>query len=272
MYYSNKFDCHVHSDCSPNGTDSIMLLSEYAIQRNLSGFAVTNTCDCDRYVEMQYSKRLFESVYSVYKARDVFKDSLEILNGIEISQPLFNPELTEKIIKNGHYDIVLATIKKLNDGRIISKINYPELSENEISDVFESYLSLILDLSQKSDFDVLSHIILPLRYVDLSLIPFFSLRNFDDIIEEILKNLIEKDRALEINTCSAREKLNSILPPVRIVRMFKELGGKYVTVGSGTHSAHLIGSDISEGLSVIQEAGFDSYCYFKARKPCLINL
>lgn len=272
MYYHNKFDCHVHSDCSPNGNDSIMLLSEYAIQRNLCGFAVTNTCDCDRYEQMQYSKRLYESVYSVYKARDVFKDSLEILNGIEISQPMFNLDLTNRIIKNGHYDIVLATIKKLTDGRIVSKIDYENLSESEINEVFEEYFTMILDICKYADFDVLSHIILPLRYVNLSKIPYFSLRSFDDIIEEILKVIIEKDCALEINTCSARENLNSILPPVRIVRMFKELGGKYITVGSGAHSALTIGSDLSEGLSMAHEAGFDSYCYFKERTPYLIKL
>ena len=55
MYYQKKFDCHVHSDCSPQGVHSMMSLCEQAVNRGLFGFAVTDCCDCDRFDEMQFS-------------------------------------------------------------------------------------------------------------------------------------------------------------------------------------------------------------------------
>ena len=82
MYYQKRFDGHVHSDCSPRGVHSMMSLCEQAINRGLFGMAVTDCCDCDRFDEMQFSERVRESVYCVYKARSVFEGSLVISNGI----------------------------------------------------------------------------------------------------------------------------------------------------------------------------------------------
>ena len=63
-----------------------------------------------------------------------------------------------------------------------------------------------------------------------------------------------------------------ILPPVRYLRMFKELGGEFITVGSGAHSAESLGADLSEGISLVAEAGFDNYCYFDRRNPVFISI
>ena len=88
----------------------------------------------------------------------------------------------------------------------------------------------------------------------------------------ILKKLAEDGKALEVNTSALRGKLNMILPPVRYLRMFRELGGEFITVGSGSHSCSSLGSDLSEGISLVHEAGFSSYCYYEKRKPVLIKI
>ena len=88
----------------------------------------------------------------------------------------------------------------------------------------------------------------------------------------ILKKLAEGGKALEVNTAALRGKLNMILPPVRYLRMYRELGGEFITIGSGSHSCASIGSDLGEGISLVHEAGFDSYCYFEDRKPVFINI
>ena len=81
MYYEKRFDCHVHSDCSPRGFDSVIGLCEQAVHRGLMGFAVTDCCDCDRLEEMRFAGRVTESVYCVHKARAVFGGDLIISTG-----------------------------------------------------------------------------------------------------------------------------------------------------------------------------------------------
>ena len=271
MYYQTKFDCHVHSDCSPRGVDSVMKLCEQAIHRGLCGIAVTDCCDCDRFDEMQSIERLRESVYCIYKARAVFSESLIISDGIEIGQ-LDNTAKADKII-NGHpFDIVLASVKKYSDGRKPSQIDYSTLSENEIVKLLETYYGLLYDTVMWGNFDVLSQLTLPMRYININEMPYFSIRFCDDIIEAILKKLAENGKALEVNTSALRGKLNMILPPVRYLRMFRELGGELITVGSGAHGTDSLGADLGEGISLVYEAGFEHYCYFDKRKPVFINI
>ncbi len=272
MYYQKRFDGHVHSDCSPRGIDSVMKLCEQAVNRRLMGFAVTDCCDCDRFDEMQFSERVRESVYTVYKARSVFGDSLVILNGLEVGQPLDNIGKADKIIKSTPFDMIAASVKKCPDGRKLSEINYNELSEREITKLLESYFELLLRTSDWGNFDVLSQLTLPMRYINSETMPYFSIRNCDDIIEAILKKLAENGKALEVNTSPLRGELNMILPPVRYLRMFREFGGELITVGSGAHSCQSLGEDLSEGISLVYEAGFSSYCYFERRKPVLIDI
>ena len=111
-----------------------------------------------------------------------------------------------------------------------------------------------------------------MRYVNSESAPYFSIRHCDDIIEVILKKLAEDGKALEVNTSALRGKLNMILPPVRYLRMFRELGGEFVTIGSGSHSCGSLGADLGEGIALVNEAGFSSYCYFEKRKPVLIKI
>lgn len=272
MYFQNKFDCHVHSDCSPRGNDSVMSLCEQALNRDIMGFAVTDCCDCDRFDEMQFSARIRESVYCVYKARSVFSDRLTLLNGVEVGQPLDNIEKADQILKSNPFDIVLASTKKYPDGTKIGELDYSEMSESDLIHYFEEYYKTLLKVTEWGNFDVLSQLMLPMRYINMENLPYFSIRFCDDLIEKILKIMAEEDKALEVNTSGLRGKLNAILPPVRYLRLFRELGGKYVTVGSGAHGTSSLGSDLSEGISLVAEAGFSSYCYFDQRKPVLINI
>ncbi len=272
MYYHKRFDGHVHSDCSPRGADSVISLCERAIQRDLFGFAITDCCDCDRFDEMQFGERVRESVYSVYKARSVFEKSLVIINGLEVGQPHDNIGKADKIIGKGNFDMILASVKKFPDGRKLRDVNYSEFSENEITKLLETYYKLLLETCSWENFDVLSQFALPIRYVNSSDMPYFSMRNCDDIIEAILKKLAENGKALEVNTSPLRHSLNMVLPPVRYLRMFRQLGGEFVTIGSGAHNCQSIGSDLGEGIGLVSEAGFSSYCYFEKRKPVLINI
>ncbi len=272
MYYEKRFDCHVHSDCSPRGVDSVMELCEQAIHRGLIGFAVTDCCDCDRLDEMRFAGRITESVYCVHKARAVFGNSLIISCGIEVGQPLDKANSADKIIETGQFDVVLASVKKYPDGTKISDMDYSEMTEKEIVRNLQFYYELLYKTVQWGNFDVLSQLTLPTRYIHSSEAPNFSIRFCDDIIEAILRYLAENGKALEVNTAALRGKLNMILPPVRYLRMFKELGGEFITIGSGAHGAESLGADLSEGISLVAEAGFDNYCYFDRRNPVFISI
>ena len=272
MYYQKRFDGHVHSDCSPRGEDSVISLCEQAVHRGLYGFAVTDSCDCDRFDEMHFDKRVRESIYCVYKARSVFEDSLVISSGLEIGEPLDNIGKADQIVNAFPFDMIITSLKKFPDGTKLNSVDYSELSETDIIRLLESYYKNLLKLTEWDNFDVLSRLALPMQYINRESLSYFSIRHCDDIIEEILKKLAENGKGLEVNTSALRGQLNMILPPVRYLRIFRELGGEFITIGSGAHSCASLGSDLGEGISLVHEAGFNSYCYYEKRKPVFINI
>ena len=60
---------------------------------------------------------------------------------------------------------------------------------------------------------------------------------------------------------------NKLSPEVDVLKRFKELGGKYVSVGSDAHYAEHLAADIDMAYNAALEAGFDSITFFQKRTP-----
>ena len=69
----------------------------------------------------------------------------------------------------------------------------------------------------------------------------YSAPDYKDILSEILKLIISNDICLEINTANMAKGMDFPNPHTDIIEMYKELGGRYVTVGSDAHIADNIG-------------------------------
>ena len=272
MFYLNKFDSHVHSDCSPQGRDPVMALCEQAVRKGLAGIAITDCCDFDRYAEKQFGERVRASVYSVYKARAAFGDSLILSCGIELSQPLADPEHAEKIAALYPFDLVLASVKTFADGRRPSHLKEYDLTEEELSGLISGYFDQVYRMMLWGKFDVLSQLTFPLRYLENADAEEVFVKPCEDQIEEILRLAAEKGIALEINTSALRGCAHAVQPSVRYIRRFRELGGEFITIGSGAHDADTLGIDITEGMDHACEAGYKYFTYYMNRQPQLAEL
>jgi len=272
MYYQNRFDSHVHSDCSPDGRDSVICLAEQAVRRDFSGIAVTDCCDINSFYEMQYPRRIRESIYSVYKARAAFENKLIISSGIELSQPLSDPVLSDGILEEHSFDVVLCSVKTFQDGISLRGMDFGQFTEDELREKLFGYYEYMLKTVKWGKYDVLSNIAYPIRYIYRSVHSDFPMQTMDDLIESILTELAENGKSLEISTAELRGDLGMILPQSRYIKRFRELGGTYVTIGSGAHSISSVGSDISEGMLSASEAGFENFVFYKQRQPKLLRI
>jgi histidinol phosphatase-like PHP family hydrolase len=99
-----------------------------------------------------------------------------------------------------------------------------------------------------------------------------DLNKFKDQIDEFLTLAAKTDKALEINTAALRQPLNKLSPEVDILKRFKELGGKYVSVGSDAHYTEHLAADIDMAYSAALEAGFDSITFFQKRIPLQMKI
>ena len=95
---------------------------------------------------------------------------------------------------------------------------------------------------------------------------------FSEIIDEILKKIISRNKGIELNTGGTYKGMINTNPHPDIVRRYRELGGEVITVGSDAHTADKIGYGFDAAREILIDAGFSYYAVFKDRKPQFIKL
>ena len=88
-----------------------------------------------------------------------------------------------------------------------------------------------------------------------------------DYIDSILKKIIDRGKALEINTAGLKYGLGFAHPKKEILERYKELGGELITVGSDAHIADHLAYDFETVCEQLKDLGFKYYFIYKNRKP-----
>lgn len=269
--YKNIVDLHVHTDNSFDGNHSATFFCERAEVMDLRVVAFTDHCEVDQFKgDPDYEKRIFQAFFEVSKVRSAFRGKMIVLNGIELGQPAFDTKTADDIINRYDYDQVIGSVHNLRGGEDFYFMK--NLSMDEAKSLLKQYFDEIIIMLQWGNFDVLAHLTYPLRYFysqsDLEI----DLSEFDDQINQILKLTIEKGIALEINTAALRQPLNKLSPEISLIKRYKEMGGRYVTVGSDAHYAEHLAADIDKACDAALEAGFECITFFQKRMPMLMKI
>lgn len=271
MKYKNLIDMHIHTDNSPDGAHSTMLMAQSAQKAGIRVAAITDHCECNEYYLRQFNLSARQAVFESYKAKAAFAGEMVVLSGIELGQPIADLGAAADVIKN-KLDFVLASFHTFSDDDHDFYFLDYSLSENEPYRLFSRYLEEINKIVEWGEFDSLAHLTYPLRYiVGNSKIDFDLSRYFPDITE-ILRKLVKSNKALEINTSGLRQAYGKLLPDIEIIKLFKSLGGENITIGSDAHTAGDVGKNIIDGYIAAVEAGFKYVTIYQNRQPIHIPI
>jgi len=259
---------HTHSIHSFDGNDSCDDLCKSAVSKGAVVLAITDHCDIDG-TDMDEKALCTEQFADTKKVKDSYKDSLLVLQGLEIGQGIFRKERTERLLEEFGFDFILGSLHNLENMEDFMFLDY---SQYDVYALLQEYFEGLLELSQWGTFDSLAHLTYPLRYIVAREKINVDMTKFSDIIDTIFETLIKNKKALEINTSGLFMDMKDTLPNISFVKRFKELGGEYVTVGSDSHYAQRICQGIEQGMDIAKAAGFDSVTIFKKREPVLITI
>lgn len=280
-------DCHNHTQYSMDSEADIVGMIEKAIKLGLAAFAVTDHCECSSWYDKEYYvekgtdvelfdyfgySRDFEASLSAVTALKEKYRSFNLICGTELGQPLADIEIAEKVISDPRLDFVIGSLHQLSGEKDFYYINYYNMTADEIDSLLLRYFTEIYNMCRWGKFDVLGHLTYCLRYMKIrnGITP--NLKPVEELIAESLRILAEKGKGIEINTSGLRQGFGACFPSLKYVKLFKELGGEIISVGSDAHKIRDLGSNISDGIALAQVAGFDTVCYFKERKPHFIKI
>ena len=276
-------DCHTHTQFSMDSEVDIVAMIERARELGLAAYAVTDHCECNCW----YPKEYYEDteLFDYFNCKDDFEASLsavtalkeqypdfDLICGTELGQPVAALDIAEKCISDPRLDFVIGSIHQITNEKDFYYINYYRMSTDEINKLLEGYFNEIYELCKWGKFDVLGHLTYCLRYMKIrnNITP--NMKLFDEIITECLRTLADKGKGIEINTSGIRQGFGTTFPSLKYVKLFRELGGKIISVGSDAHKVRDLGANISDGIELAKAAGFNEICYFKKRQPVFIRI
>ncbi len=264
-------DYHMHSTYSADGEMTLEEACLRAIEIGIDEIAFTDHIDIDwPDPNINFSIINIEQYLSdITKLAEKYSHQIKIKKGIEIGLQPHVLEENSNIIQSYPFDFVIGSV------HIIDRMdpyqgNYYEGKTKEES--YRRYYQEIIDLiAIYDDFDVLGHLDYIRRYNPYS----YSCEDLTlalDLIDEILKILIDKGKGIEVNTSGYRHISKCPLPSFAIVKRYRELGGEIITLGSDAHRAEYIGYKFKIAVEGIKEAGFKYLTTFQKRKPQFVKI
>lgn len=263
------FDMHTHSDNSPDGEHSVTLMCEKAIEKGVKILAITDHCECNAYREDHYDRSSKQSFFEISKAQAVFGNRIRLLRGVELGQPTQDILAAETAVRSNDYDFVLGSLHNNAGRRDYYYLNY---SEEDVDKLLDEYFAELFQLVTWGGFDSLAHLIYPIRYITGRDGIAVDLSKWREAVDEVLRLLARKGKALEINTSCLKMDPPFTMPGYDLISRFRELGGELITIGSDSHTADGIYFGIDEGRETAKRAGFEYAAVFVKRRPEMIKL
>lgn len=268
------YDMHTHTNNSHDSKADIITQTKAQIAAGAAGFAVTDHCDVQFYERDHVFERIQNSVEDALAAQKRFSGQVEVLTGVEIGEGIWDEDRAAKMCRAFDYDVVLSSVHAVRYPGLtapFSTIDFGKLPRETLEQYIDQYYTDMIEMTEKLDFDVLPHITCPLRYVNRKYgrdIDFLT--PYRDKVETVLKQIIERGIALEVNTAYAN-CTQECLPSYDILSLYKEKGGKFVTIGSDAHAPENAARLLFDAAEMLRQCGFTGYYYYKNRKPIFIR-
>lgn len=267
-------DMHTHSLHSHDAHSTVFEMCEAELARGVSIFAVTDHYSAgESPAAAAEFQTILASLSDVERARRQYGSRLEILRGIEIDNALVFPDAAKRAIANARYDVVLTSIHYIPSGGYpYSARDFTDTPEKEMLEMLAIYFDELAETALTADYDVLTHLTCPLRYMNGIFgrgIDLFQ-HGFEDRIRRVLRAVIDRGAALEVNTSSMFVKTPFLMPDEIILHMYAEMGGKFLTVGSDAHVAQNAALGLSDAYELLAKLGFRHLCFYRERQRFLL--
>ena len=262
-------DYHIHTSFSEDCDTNINDIISSAKAKGINSICITDHYDMDFPVLkedpiIRFNLDIPSYIKTLQELREKLAPDFDLRIGIELgTMPNTLNKLTQYVKDNQYFDFIIAST------HIVDNMDpyYPSFYEGRsIKDAYRRYFEdELYAVTNFDSFDVYGHLDYILRYGRDPENP-FNPNEFMEIFEEIFKQIISNGKGIEINTGGLYKGLNKTHPCIEYLKLYKELGGEIITVGSDAHTADKVGYGFDIARDLLLECGFNYYCTFKNRK------
>ena len=273
-------DYHVHTEFSD---DSVYLMEDVvkdAIRMNMDEICITDHVDygvkddwdCGHEIAYRDGEPFANVDYPRYMAKlremqDLYGDRISIKIGLEFGVQTHTIPQFEALFHRYPFDFIILSIHQVEDQEFWTQDFQRGRTQQEYN---ERYYEEMLEVVKKyKDYSVLGHMDLITRYDEAGIYPFEKIK---PLVEEILKIVITDGKGIELNTSYHRYGLKDTTPSVEILKLYRDLGGSILTLGSDSHKPEHLGTYIKEGKKILRDLGFTRFCTYERMRPVFHEL
>lgn len=270
-------DYHMHTQFSDDSVEPMENMVKKAIALNFDEICFSDHVDYGIKLDVeQFNKqedaqsmlvrRLCNVDYpkymqSIKDMRTKYRDVINIKTGMEFGVQKHTIPQFETLFFNYDFDFIIMSCHQVEDKEFWTN----EFQEGQSQETYiERYYQEIYDcVCAYKNYSVLGHLDMIQRYTK----PRYPFEKSKAIITKILKQVIQDGKGIEVNSSSFHYKIPDLMPERAILKLYYELGGKIITVGSDAHETKYLGDEIPYIYEELKKIGFTHVCTFDRMIP-----
>ncbi len=257
-------DYHFHTEFSGDCEEPVRNQLEKAVSLGMDSVCVTDHHDYDVISHIDFHLDINRYLTVMKQLQEEYRGKLDVRIGIELGLQSHLKEYFSSLLSSYSFDFIIGST------HFVNKLDpyYPEFfyGKTEREAYLQFFEATLENVMQLDDYDVAGHIDYVIRYGP-NKAEFYSYHAYRDILDEILKTIIEKGKGIECNTAGYRKDIFQPNPIPDVLRRYRELGGEIITIGSDAHCCQDLGADFNRARTLLLSLGYTHYTEFKNRKP-----
>lgn len=203
----------------------------------------------------------------IEKMREKYREKIAIKAGLEFGVQTHTIPEYEKLFRSYPFDFIILSIHQAGDQEFWTNEYQSGRTQQEYNEDY--YKELLSVVQNYHNYSVLGHMDLIVRYDSYGVYPFEKLK---PLLTEILKTVIADGKGIEVNTSNHRYGLSDMTPSRDILKLYKELGGTIITIGSDSHKKEHLGAYIDWAKEELRKLGYTQFCTFEKMQPIFHEL
>jgi len=262
-------DCHVHSKFSKDACGNIEELCRRALDLGLNAICIT-----DHFTFWEGDKNFPPFDYDAYKnevdrCRSIFGNRLMLLMGVEVDYHPEHEVLIAEYLSNKSFDYVLGSLHYLNGYSLLEGKCFEQFGD--VQSVILRYIEVLMEMVASGLFDAIAH----LDWIKRGWYKYVGPTNADNCLleyaskelRELFKLMKRKGTGIELNTKGFRVETGRPFPNRTILKLYREEGGRVITLGSDAHHPGEVAQGIDKCFREAASVGFREIVFFKSRRP-----
>lgn len=274
-------DYHIHTEFSDDSDYPMENMVQKAVSIGLDEICFTDHVDYGVKVDWNTKEKMVyrhsaplanvdypRYIAEISRLKKKYAKQIQLKTGLEFGVQSHTIDQFEALFQRFSFDFIILSIHQINDQEFWTQDFQRGKTQEEYN--LRYYQELLEVITKYKNYSVLGHLDLITRYDQNGIYPFEKIK---PIVTEILEMVIADGKGIELNTSYHRYGLRDTTPSVEILKLYRQLGGKIITIGSDSHSPEKDWKVyLKEAKALLKDLGFTYFCTYENMNPIFHSL